>query len=553
MPSATTSTLLLLGLATTLALAPEPAHAAPSSAAGMKKSTRKLVLPVLTTTVEADTPGLDNVHNWGADLVVRYEQTGGFAFRAKATAPQAASLRWEVSLPGLLAREDGPAPVVLDAGTVGLKGKPGAWQEFSIAFGKHVPPKPVSTISKRVVRNNVGKPGMAGPKGKAPAPTAAATSSALRESPRVYWVRVTALDAKGKPLGKPSQPVRVVHRPSPPQQKWYGNDPMQVEPTPGLKARITRYEPVRFASADSWKRWVVTWCAEGKSAGWGTAGFDFFSCDKRPVGTPFVWDPTKASDKDVLAMVGEAIADAAAFVVDAINWASTAYADIKKFAVNQAVSVIPLCKSACRSALEGGLDLGLAAVGLPPSIPDFDALTKMGEGYLVEVITEEVAAAAPGLPPDLVEEGARALVRAAAEKVAEAADRGPKGDKWFKPDPAYQYHDAVVNLEVRNTASTPKAGTLYVQFPTVGGPRMFESMYVPVPELQPGETLKVPMVLTPDKRAWDEWDVHQNGGTDSTAAGVPWTQAVQAKTIEIAIGGADSDSVKCKASKRCTW
>jgi hypothetical protein len=50
--------------------------------------------------------------------------------------------------------------------------------------------------------------------------------------------------------------------------------------------------------------------------------------------------------------------------------------------------------------LAAGLDAGLAAMGVPPSIPNFDQLAQLGKGYLAQTLADQAAQAGYPIPPD---------------------------------------------------------------------------------------------------------------------------------------------------------
>ena len=73
---------------------------------------------------------------------------------------------------------------------------------------------------------------------------------------------------------------------------------------------------------------------------------------------------------------------------------SKTYSTLKNEVASTLVSVIPGCASDpdCAGAVQMGLNAGLAALGMPPDLPDFEQLQAMGEGYLVDAVAQQVAA-----------------------------------------------------------------------------------------------------------------------------------------------------------------
>jgi hypothetical protein len=94
-----------------------------------------------------------------------------------------------------------------------------------------------------------------------------------------------------------------------------------------------------------------------------------------------------------------------------VNWASGAWKDLKKFAVDVILKYTPLGQQcgvaesagaipagACASAFAIALDAALVSLGIPPDIPNFDELMDQGVAYLAAQIAAQVA-----IPPDVVE------------------------------------------------------------------------------------------------------------------------------------------------------
>ncbi len=486
--------------------------------------------------VEATQNASPEFQKWQRELTVDFTQKGGFAFRASSSNPAAKGLRWELrSKPWL-----GGAGVLLDHGTVAIHGALTSWQRFEVAFGAYAPP-PVMMPS--AASKLAGKP-------------AATKVSALRNVPRRYELRVFAVDGAGKLLGPASWPVRIVHGPKARTEQTLfpeGLVPPAPKPVKGLHAHIDHYEPIQFATNDAWKRWVVTSCAAGTS----NQGFPYPStstsgppCSVMPIGKSFVWDPTTKSSKDPVAAVGEAIVDAIEFAADAIDWASEAYADIKKAVVSTVAGVIPYCDSTCKTVLSGALDTGLAALGVPPSLPNFEQLTEMGEDYLVQLVAEEVAAGVGPLTAELAAAGTRKLIDEVREGIADAQAHGPGGNRWFKPDPAFQRREAYVLLTVRNDDTVAHEGSVLVR-----AAGTYESTYVPVPQMKPGATLKIPVMLAPDLQWWFQRGLRERGGADWGDELTRWRAAYDTGNAELSatISGAPGggDSLSCRARTRC--
>lgn len=555
-------------LACALVLAGSTATTATTSAAAPTSTRPKvdpsaLSMPARRVHIRSDVQlevtenGNPEFQHWQHAITIDFDEGRAVDFRVQTSASAAKSIRWELTRRGgFLGFGHAEAPVVLDSGTVKLAVGANKWQRFTIAFAKHAP-KSTSKLDASAAKKAAGV--LRATNAPANGTTATPFRSPLTITPRVYWLRATALDASNRPLGVASVPVRIVQGPRErTEAKLFpeGLAPPQAKLDPGLRASVTHYQPIQFAASDYNVRWVVTNCSS-KPGGTFGAGTPFPSessfgppCSAMPIGKQFRWDPATPKDKSVIDVVEDAISDTIGFFGDAVNWASKAYADIKSFAVSQAAGLIPGCDSACRTALSSGLDIGLAAMGLPPSLPDFDQLTKMGEDYLVELISQEVVGEAGSIiASEVAEAGARALVKEARKRIAETTAHGGDGKRWFKPDPAFQHHDAYVVVKVTNTATTPMNGTLLVR---VHG--LFETAYVPVPAVAPGKSLTIPITLTPDYQYFIDKEIHDNHGVVTGNEESEWYDAYVAQTADIQVGGMPTIGNRtCKAAKACSW
>jgi hypothetical protein len=250
--------------------------------------------------------------------------------------------------------------------------------------------------------------------------------------------------------------------------------------------------------------------------------------------------PPEDDDSFSLPDLAEAIVG---FVVDAINWASQAYADLKAAVVDFVAQFVPseLCGNACLSAL---LDAGLAALGIPPSVPNFDQLMDQGIEYMASQAVEQI-----GVPPAVSDLGSLAEeqwkdemqghfedalaqgVQAAQEATSKSVSYIPDGVP-VKPHPQSGYQPASMLIQVTRDPLVPaeadtcsssadpwKANLLVLSNVTqlaltaqmqtfndfhpgpdlVAGPwaYLFEQDSFALPALLPGESVTIPIILKP--------------------------------------------------------
>ncbi len=82
------------------------------------------------------------------------------------------------------------------------------------------------------------------------------------------------------------------------------------------------------------------------------------------------------------------------FASSGVSWVSKAYAGIKATAIKGIVASLnalpgKLCNATCEKGLTLGLNAGLAALGVPPNLPNMEALTDQGLNYLVAAAAEQ--------------------------------------------------------------------------------------------------------------------------------------------------------------------
>jgi len=86
-------------------------------------------------------------------------------------------------------------------------------------------------------------------------------------------------------------------------------------------------------------------------------------------------------------------------ISDGVSWLAKAYESIKDAVVTLAADAINLlhipglqCDDTCKALLKDGLDTGLAALGIPPSLPDLNQLSEDGLNYLVSEAASQFGA-----------------------------------------------------------------------------------------------------------------------------------------------------------------
>ena len=292
-----------------------------------------------------------------------------------------------------------------------------------------------------------------------------------------YSIRVVTLGPSGMPVGIPSPPVTVTYGELPPDEgssvPYYGQQTLNHP-----SVAVTGYVPIQKEDPQAIYHYVVI--RDIHVPMFGTLFYE---------GEPLDFSPQEDDEgfwESLWDSISEAFSDITSFFKSAVNWCATAYEDMKAYAIDAAVVV---AGEDARGLLTVGLEIGLAAMGIPPSLPNYDELTGMGKDYLVQA-----AADAAGLPPEV----AAVAVDAFLDEATRQANGGGNPNIWFKPDPRYTYRPAYFTVIAGNpTGQTtdPVYTRIKVHVPAVGNAELFHSAYAYIPSLDPWETIPLRVYL----------------------------------------------------------
>ncbi len=297
-----------------------------------------------------------------------------------------------------------------------------------------------------------------------------------------YYIRIVTLDANNKMIGTPSK-ASIFHygRQTESVVNWY-TDPNKAQPPQQDKInnpvfKILEYRPFHDYRPDWPYRFIIT------------KEMNFIGLQYHK-GQKVYWPPASGSDS-VWDKISDAFGSLIEFVKNGVNAISEKYSAIKNSVLKFAINLVPGCGAypPCQTGLAFAMDYGLAAIGLPPSVPNFDDLKAMGKDYLIQYAAEQ-----SGLP---VEDAVKVI-----EKYMTEIDNTASAGGWYKLDTSYQYSDAMLLLEVSNPTgkSTDPAVLTLKQFERLflfsGGNGKFK--YIPIPSLKPGQKIVVPVMLAPN-------------------------------------------------------
>lgn len=322
------------------------------------------------------------------------------------------------------------------------------------------------------------------------------------------YVRVVLLGADGKPLGGESNMINIKFR----------------------KIVIGALKKPKFFPSVAGVDATIPW----RAFAWNYQCHAVYSRDYA-IPDPFdkdkTWFSAKRGDRVDLCKkkdttwyedIGNAFLDAFTslfeFVRETVNWAAAQYNEAKSAALGAVVSAlkdVTGCGDICQSVVSTTFDAGLAAAGMPPSLPDFDKLVadleEGGIDALAETMTQ--AAAAQGVPlgelPGVKNEIKDQLSNLKDDLKSEISKKQVGGSLPLVADLSKQYQPMTVVFRMRNNGSL-KSEAASVCISQTGTPDPQRSMaYIPrcavVPALVPGGAIPVSIDIDAfeDPRAWE--------------------------------------------------
>ena len=304
--------------------------------------------------------------------------------------------------------------------------------------------------------------------------------------PRAYslYVRIITLDSNNNLTATPSQ-AAVMHLSTrgTSQFIWYG-DPNPNPAQPAVHApdiHIVSYDHFQPNQPDWDRQFIVT--RDMPMLG--------YSKDDE------IFIPRDDGSKSGWEAITDAIGNLAGFVQDCINRVADAYNGLKQKALDLAISLAKNtvgCGQTCQDAFSLGLNYGMTVMGMPPTLPNFDAMMSLGKEYLIAQVAAEVS-------PYLSEDDVSKAIDYLESEVRKTADTGTDGSQWLRLNPKYQYHDAMLLLEVSNpTAQATDAISclIHQQKEAFSFPFQPKDYYINIPPIKPGQTIRIPVLLKPN-------------------------------------------------------
>lgn len=192
-----------------------------------------------------------------------------------------------------------------------------------------------------------------------------------------------------------------------------------------------------------------------------------------------------------------------------VNSVAGSWESLKKFAVNAVASGIEEigipCGGNCKSVLSAGLEIGLAAAGIPPTIPNFDQLKQQGLDYVAAQIASQT-----GLPDTVtqwaVDNGYKALAAKFTDEisVARGSSSGVPNVDWATWDNGIE--PATLQFALQRAVAGKLPTGLHLPASAV-----YANQFVGVPRVmlhasgQPGATgMTFNVALSPNLSGWQE-------------------------------------------------
>jgi len=333
-----------------------------------------------------------------------------------------------------------------------------------------------------------------------------------------YYIRIVALasiDSPGKYLGYTSKLIELGYGP-------IAAPKVKINPTtvfmaiPELDVKITKYEPAKFYADDIAPYWFVVvndsslqgtyqeCSGTPDENGNGVYCTDHTYDEYYHVGDEVNIAPHEDSFWEKL---GSFLTDVFSFLVDAVNWVSEKWDWIQANAISLVADTIcggennTACTSIVGGILNSGLNVGLAALGVPPHIPNFDQLCNGGIEYFTQELVSEVSAET-GVDPSLVNmvapshDDVRKYVQGCIDGARDAASTGPGGAplglNFLRPDPKYQPHPACIWISITNNKDKPTLpGTLTI----TDSNNLFKLKPIALPPMQANDTMSIPVYM----------------------------------------------------------
>lgn len=259
--------------------------------------------------------------------------------------------------------------------------------------------------------------------------------------PRKFYIRIVPLDQKKMPLRKISNDIVMQEE----RNKAWKQPPLALNNDYVITG--IKYVPVQFPNINYQNCAIVTGYNEAEIP----PNLSQLFKDNYPIGAMIC--PTPAKDK---AWYEKVFNSPAGFVKTTIDGAANFYNETKNYfkgkfkdlACSTVQGTSETISDACDALMGAAFDYGMVAVGIPPTLPTSEDLTKMAEGQIVDLACDKIESET-GIP---VPEVAREQIRNQAhDYLIQQSSKGTinsGGYVNFKAHPLGQFQTAYLQLEI---------------------------------------------------------------------------------------------------------
>lgn len=218
-------------------------------------------------------------------------------------------------------------------------------------------------------------------------------------NPDSVYVRVLPLAGNGSTVlaGRPSNVIRVYVAGTPPTQDLHLPS-TAAKPKPNLYTiKLVEFTPPDFADPNRWGCVVVTGYKAGSPRRIGLIPIE----TAFPIDTEMCPKAYRGAGNQIDSF-GDFLTWAADGITSAFDWVAGAYNGLKAAVVNTILDVTHACDvigvagagaaSTCRTIANAAADAGMLALGVPPSLPNFNQLVDQGIDGAVAFAADAVTA-----------------------------------------------------------------------------------------------------------------------------------------------------------------
>lgn len=367
------------------------------------------------------------------------------------------------------------------------------------------------------------------------------------DGPRLGAVRTTAVAAARLDPAVARSAARVDLRWSPPAPRYY----VRVVP---VDARPSLDPGRRPAVVGKPSRALELVIAEKPLPQTDLSSFEFVSQEDfdlrlvefryQPTVTTERWpagcrDVPRDEGKDAVDVIG----DAPGALVDLVDWASEAYADLKQMAVSLMGDLLPFVPE---SVISVALDSALAAAGLPPSIPNVDQLMTQGADYLATQAANQIPVPGSGALAEMAQDQAREEIRertrqALLETARGMARRQRESVTWCTRHVA----DPYFLVTLRNASDAPARGARLVVSSSAD---LLEPAVAEIEYMAPGQRFTIPIAYRARKNVPVRW-VSQLPDHDRQQALHDWWRRYNSTPVNFTVRV--TETLRCRADGSC--